>query len=336
MKLQTLIADVECGSCGGSRLRDDAAAVRFREQTIDSYCRMPLGQLLETVRSWKFDKRKAKIAGELAREVQNRVQFLNDVGLDYLTLARGSATLSNGEAQRIRLASQLGSGLCGVLYVRDEPTIGLHPRDNLRLLGALHKLRDLGNTLIVVEHDREVISDCDQIFDFGPRAGYEGGQVVASGTPQQLQKATGSVTGPYLSGKKAIPIPTNRRPGLFVPPPPVVEEKKPKKSAKKKAAEPKIPPPPPAVANQVLAVIGARHNNLKDVNLEVPLQTLTVVTGPSGCGKSSLVNDVLYNSLARRLHQAGVTPGSTQENQRDRVHQQGDSSRPATARQFAL
>ncbi|MFM7117454.1 MAG: excinuclease ABC subunit UvrA [Planctomycetota bacterium] len=341
MKLQTLIADVECGSCGGSRLRDDAAAVRFRDQTIDSYCRMPLGQLLETVRSWKFDKREAKIAGELAREVQNRVQFLNDVGLDYLTLARGSATLSNGEAQRIRLASQLGSGLCGVLSVLDEPTIGLHPRDNLRLLGALHKLRDLGNTLIVVEHDREVISDCDQIFDFGPRAGYEGGQVVASGTPQQLKKATGSVTGPYLSGKKAIPIPTNRRPGLAVPLPPVVEEKKPKKRAKKQAAEPRFAPPPPAVANQVLTVLGARHNNLKDVNLEIPLQTLTVVTGPSGCGKSSLVNDVLYNSLARRLHQAGVTPGAHKKingiefiNKVIRVDQQplgnSPSSNPAT------
>jgi len=344
-RLQSLMGDVECGSCGGSRLRDDAAAVRFRGQTIDAYCRMPLGHLLETVRSWRFDPREAKIAGELAREIENRVQFLNDVGLDYLTLARGSATLSNGEAQRIRLASQLGSGLCGVLYVLDEPTIGLHPRDNRRLLGALHKLRDLGNTLIVVEHDREVISECDQIFDFGPRAGYEGGQVVASGTPLQLGKAVGSVTGPYLSGKKAIPIPTNRRPGLVVPPPPAAVpakgKKVAKKSSRKQAGEAMAESLPPAVATQVLSVLGARHNNLKDVNLEIPLQTLSVVTGPSGCGKSSLVNDVLYNALARRLHQAGVNPGAHKKingieyiNKVIRVDQQplgnSPSSNPAT------
>lgn len=345
MRLQSLMGDVECGSCGGSRLRDDAAAVRFRSQTLDAYCRMPLGPLLETVRGWKFDAREAKIAGELAREIVNRVQFLNDVGLDYLTLARGSATLSNGEAQRIRLASQLGSGLCGVLYVLDEPTIGLHPRDNRRLLGALHKLRDLGNTLIVVEHDREVIAESDRIFDFGPRAGYEGGQVVASGTPAQLGKAVGSVTGPYLSGRKAIPIPTNRRPGLVAAPPPAQSPERGKKPAAKKgrkpAAEATAPALPPVVASQVLSVLGARHNNLKDVNLEIPLQTLTVVTGPSGCGKSSLVNDVLYNALARRLHQAGVNPGAHKKingieyiNKVIRVDQQplgnSPSSNPAT------
>ncbi|MFO0263626.1 MAG: excinuclease ABC subunit A, partial [Planctomycetota bacterium] len=231
------------------------------------------------------------------------------------------------------------------LYVLDEPTIGLHPRDNRRLLGALHKLRDLGNTLIVVEHDREVISECDQIFDFGPRAGYEGGQVVASGTPLQLGKAVGSVTGPYLSGKKAIPIPTNRRPGLVVPPPPAAVpakgKKVAKKSSRKQAGEAMAESLPPAVATQVLSVLGARHNNLKDVNLEIPLQTLSVVTGPSGCGKSSLVNDVLYNALARRLHQAGVNPGAHKKingieyiNKVIRVDQQplgnSPSSNPAT------
>ena len=339
-RLQSLMGDVECGSCGGSRLRDDAASVRFREKSIDGYCRLPLGVLLSTVSKWGFDPRESKIAGELAREIQNRIQFLNDVGLDYLTLARGSATLSNGEAQRIRLASQLGSGLCGVLYVLDEPTIGLHPRDNRRLLGALHKLRDLGNTLIVVEHDREVIEECDEIFDFGPRAGMEGGQVVAFGTPAAIAKNPDSVTGPYLSGKKSISIPTNRRPGLVIPESAILPEVKPSKGRKKKAALAPVVPPA-AIANQILGVVGARHNNLKDVSVEIPLQTLTVVTGPSGCGKSSLVNDVLYNALARRLHLAGANPGAHKKitgiehiNKVIRVDQQAlgnsPSSNPAT------
>ncbi len=163
------------------------------------------------MKGWKLNARDRKIAGELLREIKNRMQFLNDVGLHYLTLARGAATLSNGEAQRIRLASQLGSGLCGVLYVLDEPTIGLHPRDNRRLLTALHKLRDLGNTLVVVEHDREIIEGSDYVCDFGPAAGKHGGQIVAQGTPKQVSSNRKSITGPYLSGKKAIPIPSNRR-----------------------------------------------------------------------------------------------------------------------------
>ncbi len=186
-RLEHLIDQVECSVCGGSRLRDDAAAVRFQGQTIDELCRLPMGQLQQDLTRWKLSTRDRKIAGELLREIKNRVEFLNDVGLHYLTLARGAATLSNGEAQRIRLASQLGSGLCGVLYVLDEPTIGLHPRDNARLLAALHKLRDLGNTLIVVEHDREVIAGSDYICDFGPAAGKHGGEIVAQGTPRQAR-----------------------------------------------------------------------------------------------------------------------------------------------------
>ncbi len=310
LRMQALMSEVECGACGGSRLREDAAAVRFRDLTIDGICRMPLGVLRQTLAEWSLDNREQKIAGELLNEVKSRVEFLYDVGLEYLTLGRGSATLSNGESQRIRLASQLGSGLCGVLYVLDEPTIGLHPRDNTRLLGALKKLRDLGNTLIVVEHDREVIENADAVFDFGPRAGVAGGQVVASGTLSQIKKQANSVTGPFLAGKKGIPIPINRRPGLEPPPPlpPAATEGK-ERGGKKNA---------PAVSATAvdftppnsLKILGARQNNLKNIDVEIPLQTLTVVTGPSGCGKSSLVNEVLYNSLARRLHMAGTTPGA--------------------------
>ncbi len=210
-KLEHLVDEVECTVCGGSRLRDDAAAMRFRGRTIDELCRLPLGRLLEDFKAWKPNETERKVAGELAREIGNRLQFLVDVGLEYLTLARPAPTLSGGEMQRIRLAAQVGSGLCGVLYVLDEPTIGLHARDNRRLLTALKKLRDLGNTLLVVEHDREVLSNADQLLDFGPGAGRDGGQIVAQGTPDQVARRRGSVTGPYLSGKKAIPVPTNRR-----------------------------------------------------------------------------------------------------------------------------
>ena len=203
--------EVDCTVCGGSRLRDDAAAMRFRDRTIDEICRQPLGKMLADFLAWKPTATERKIAGEVYREICNRTQFLVDVGLDYLTLARPAPTLSGGEMQRIRLAAQVGSGLCGVLYVLDEPTIGLHPRDNARLLNALKKLRDLGNTLLLVEHDREVIANADKLLDFGPGAGRHGGQIVAEGSPEQVGKRRGSVTGPYLTGKKAIPVPTNRR-----------------------------------------------------------------------------------------------------------------------------
>ncbi len=182
-----------------------------------------MGKLLAEFQAWKPDATERKIAGEVLREIRNRVQFLVDVGLDYLTLARPAPTLSGGEMQRIRLAAQVGSGLCGVLYVLDEPTIGLHPRDNRRLLDALRKLRDLGNTLLLVEHDREVVAAADQLLDFGPGAGRFGGQIVAQGTPAQVRTRRGSVTGPYLSGKKAIPVPTNRRMPSRVSPLPLGE-----------------------------------------------------------------------------------------------------------------
>jgi len=283
--LEHLVDEIECSECGGSRLRDDASAVRFRGQTLEQIGRTPLGELLAAMKKWKLNSREKKVAGELVKEVTNRLTFLIDVGLDYLTLGRSAPSLSGGESQRIRLASQVGSGLVGVLYVLDEPTIGLHPRDNTRLISALHKLRDLGNTLLVVEHDREVVESADALLDFGPAAGRLGGEIVARGTPAEVAKRRGSVTGPYLSGKKSIPVPSNRR----------VE--------KPKAGEEFYFP------YSALRVVGARHNNLKNVTVDFPLGVLSAVTGVSGSGKSSLVEDVLYATLAKTLHRAGTTPG---------------------------
>ncbi len=311
-KLEHLVDEVECSVCNGSRLRDDAAAVQFNGRTIDEICRRPLGKLLEDFKAWKPTPAQQKIAGEVIREIVTRLQFLVDVGLDYLTLARPAPTLSGGEAQRIRLAAQVGSGLCGVLYVLDEPTIGLHPRDNRRLLDALRKLRDLGNTLVLVEHDREVIESADQLLDFGPRAGREGGEIVAHGPPDQLVKVRGSVTGPYLSGTKAIAVPTNRRmASRHALVPRQIPAKRPGRTKPRVASAGRTTPmesQPPG--GGWLEILGARHNNLKNIDVRIPLGTLTVVTGVSGSGKSSLVEDVLYAALARHLHRAKAFPGA--------------------------
>ncbi len=266
-QLNPFVAEVPCSACDGSRLNQDAGAVKFRGLNIGDYTQGTLKWFHEQVTGWKLTQREQEIAGELVRELAARSEFLLDVGLEYLSLSRPANTLSGGESQRIRLSSQLGSGLCGVLYVLDEPTIGLHPRDNLRLIGALKKLRDLGNTLLVVEHDRDVIESSDQICDFGPAAGRFGGELVAHGTPQQLMMSPRSVTGPYLNDTRTIPIPAERR-------------------------------------SQNLGAIklrGARCNNLRDVDVEIPLRRLTVVTGPSGSGKSTLINDVLFPALVKRL-----------------------------------
>jgi excinuclease ABC subunit A len=298
--LEQFVGEIDCSECGGSRLRDDAAAVRFRGRTLDQIGRTPLGELVDQVNQWRLASNEKKVAGELIREIENRLTFLVDVGLNYLTLGRAAPTLSGGEAQRIRLASQVGSGLCGVLYVLDEPTIGLHPRDNARLVAALQKLRDLGNTLIVVEHDREVVANADGLVDFGPGAGRLGGQIVASGTPKGIAREKSSVTGPYLSGKKAIGVPKTRRvqdAGYGV-------QGKKSKSSSNGVPAPSIPHP------ASLEVVGARHNNLKNITVSIPLGTLTAVTGVSGSGKSSLVEDVLYNQLARTLHRASTVPGA--------------------------
>jgi excinuclease ABC subunit A len=330
-RLEHLVDEVECSVCGGSRLRDDAAAVRLRGLSIDQLCRLSLSALLSWFAAWKPGSIERKIAGELLREVRSRLQFLVDVGLDYLTLARPAPTLSGGEMQRIRLAAQVGSGLCGVLYVLDEPTIGLHPHDNRRLLGALRKLRDLGNTLLVVEHDREVVQNADQLLDFGPGAGRHGGQIVARGTPTQIARRRASVTGPYLSGKKAIPVPNNRRvpssssaaPGALSSSSaapggsrglargpragrePLASAKGYKKSHGRESTSLLCPS-----GGGWLEVIGARHNNLKNVEVRIPLGTLTVITGTSGSGKSSLIEDVLYKAVARVLHRVKTFPGA--------------------------
>jgi excinuclease ABC subunit A len=302
-RLDHLVDEVECSTCGGSRLRDDAAAVRFRGQTMDEVCRTPLGALLKQMSGLKLTGSERKIAGELVREVVNRLQFLVDVGLEYLTLHRSAPTLSGGEAQRIRLGSQVGSGLTGVLYVLDEPTIGLHPRDNRRLLKALVKLRDLGNTLLMVEHDREVVESADQLLDFGPGAGEHGGQIVARGTPAEVAKQKGSVTGPYLSGTKAIGVPLNRRMAVSEG-----EKKKRTKKAAKSNGDVSAARSPEPPGGGWLEVIGARHNNLRGVDARIPLGTLTAITGVSGSGKSSLIEDVLYSSLAKTLHRARTFP----------------------------
>ncbi len=269
-RLEHLVDEVPCSTCQGSRLRSDAAATRFTGLSLGDLCAKPLGDTLAHFRKLDLSKHDRQIAGEVLREIGNRLQFLIDVGLDYLSLARSGPTLSGGEAQRIRLASQIGSGLTGVLYVLDEPTIGLHPRDNERLLVALKNLRDLGNTLVVVEHDREVILAADYLLDFGPGAGGQGGEITAAGTPKQVLKSKDSLTGKYLSGKLAIPVPSNRR----------------------------------ASSKKLLSIIGARQHNLRNVDVNLPLGCFIAVTGVSGSGKSSLVNEVLYNTLARKLHRA--------------------------------
>ncbi len=210
-RLEYRVDECECSACLGSRLRDDVAAVRFQDLTLDQICRTPLGELARFFADWEPSPTERKVAGEVLDEIRARLRFLVDVGLDYLTLSRPAPSLSGGESQRIRLAAQIGSGLVGVLYVLDEPTIGLHPRDNRRLIASLNKLRDLGNTLLIVEHDREVIENADNVIDFGPGAGARGGLVVASGTPDEVKRDPNSVTGPYLSGAKSIPIPVNRR-----------------------------------------------------------------------------------------------------------------------------
>ena len=321
-RLDHLVDEVPCSACRSARIRSDAAATRFAGLTLGELCAKSLGDTLAMFDALKLTKTERQVAGEVLREIASRLKFLVDVGLDYLTLARQGPTLSGGEAQRIRLASQIGSGLTGVLYVLDEPTIGLHPRDNERLLQALHRLRDLGNTLVVVEHDREVIAAADHLLDFGPGAGDRGGEITASGTPKQVTKNPDSLTGKYLSGKLAIPVPTNRRTAEgsrnLTPQPPSLKRKGEKTKKAAQVPAPVLSPSPfrggvgeglPSVAarsplGHALSILGARQHNLKNVDVHIPLGAFVAVTGVSGSGKSSLVNEVLYNTLARKLHRA--------------------------------
>jgi excinuclease ABC subunit A len=270
------LREVPCPSCDGARLRPEVLAVKVHGKSIHDVAQISLGDSHEFFDSLDLTDREAQIAAQVLREIRARLDFLLAVGLDYLSLERAAGSLSGGEAQRIRLATQIGAGLTGVLYVLDEPSIGLHQRDNLRLIQTLEKLRDLGNTLIVVEHDEDTIRAADWLVDIGPGAGVNGGEVVHSGSYQNLLKNTESITGDYLSGRRSIATPTKRR--------------KPKTGGK-------------------LKVVGARENNLQNVTVNFPLGVMTAVTGVSGSGKSSLVNDVLYEVLAQRLNRAKSVAG---------------------------
>ena len=266
----------ECPACRGKRLRPSSLAVRVKDFSIAEFTALPVARALRTLGNWEFHDRERQIAGRVLDEIRRRLEFLSAVGLDYLSLDRSAATISGGEAQRIRLATQIGSKLRGVLYVLDEPSIGLHPRDNGRLLQTLTRLRDLGNTVVVVEHDAETIGRADYVIDLGPGAGRLGGSLVAAGEPEAIAKNENSLTGRYLSGTLEIPVPPERR--------------KPNGKA--------------------LVIHGAREHNLKNIDVEIPLGVLTVVTGVSGSGKSTLVNEILYRTLAREIYGSHEEPGA--------------------------
>jgi excinuclease ABC subunit A len=274
-----------CPACHGERLKPQSLAVKVKGRTMSGYVNLPISEAYEVFNGLELSERENLIAGRVLKEIQDRLRFLYDVGVGYLTLGRGATTLSGGEGQRIRLATQIGANLTGVLYVLDEPSIGLHQRDNRALLGTLHHLRDLGNTIIVVEHDEETIRVADYLIDLGPGAGEHGGKVIFQGTPEELiegargkgQGVNGeSLTGQYLRGEKKIAMPGGRR----------------------------------ARGKHALVIRGARENNLKSIDVRIPLGALVAVTGVSGSGKSTLVNDILYRSLARELYRAGDEPGA--------------------------
>ena len=275
-RYEQYMRQVACPSCGGARLNPTILGVKVGGKSIADITDLSLADALAFVRSLQLSAREAKIGEQVLKEIDARLQFLLDVGLDYLTLSRSAGTLSGGEAQRIRLATQIGSGLVGVLYVLDEPSIGLHQRDNRRLIETLTKLRDMGNTLIVVEHDEDTMREADWIVDVGPGAGEHGGEIVHSGSFEDLLKNTRSITGDYMAGRRRIEVPASRRP---------VDKKR------------------------QLTVRGARENNLKNVTVSFPLGVFTAVTGVSGSGKSTLVNDILYTSLANKLNGAKQVPG---------------------------
>ena len=263
-----------CHDCGGQRLKQSALAVTVGGKNIAEITALSIEKLEEFLDKLELTKTQELIGEQILKEIKARIRFLMNVGLDYLTLSRATGSLSGGEAQRIRLATQIGSGLVGVAYILDEPSIGLHQRDNDKLLGTLKHLRDLGNTLVVVEHDADTMLEADHIVDIGPGAGEHGGQVVAQGTAEEIMACEESITGQYLSRKIQIPVPESRK-------------------------EPK----------GWLKVIGAEENNLKNIDVEIPLGVMTCVTGVSGSGKSSLVNEIIYKSLAKKLNRARTIPG---------------------------
>lgn len=273
---EQFIEEAPCPKCHGRRLSDTALAVTVGGLNIHEFCSMPISDALRFVEQLKLTETEAAIAREILKEIRSRLSFLISVGLNYLTLTRKAGTLSGGEAQRIRLATQIGSSLVGVTYILDEPSIGLHQRDNGKLIATLKRLRNLGNTVIVVEHDEKTMLSADYIIDIGPGAGIHGGRVVAAGTPQEVMNTPGSITGDYLSGRKSIPVPGKRRPGN----------------------------------GKYLRVYGARQNNLANIDVDIPLGRFVCVTGVSGSGKSSLVNGIIYPVLAQKLNRAYTTPGA--------------------------
>jgi excinuclease ABC subunit A len=274
-ELAKYLSNQPCPDCGGTRLNRAARNVFVAEKTLPELARLAVGDALRFSAELKLDGWRGEIAAKIVKEIGDRLRFLSDVGLDYLTLDRSAETLSGGEAQRIRLASQIGSGLVGVMYILDEPSIGLHQRDNDRLLGTLNRLRDLGNTVIVVEHDEDAIRHADHVVDLGPGAGVHGGMVVAQGTPDEVAAHPNSITGQFLSGKRAIAIPPMRT---------------------------------PRQDDRYLRIVNARGNNLRNVTVDIPLGVMTCVTGVSGSGKSTLVNDTLYQYVARKLNDASTDP----------------------------
>ncbi len=277
-ELEECMSEKPCPDCRGKRLRRESLAVTVGGLDIDAYCRLSVNAALDFMERLELSPQKMLIAAQIVKEIKSRLGFLQSVGLEYLTLSRSAGTLSGGESQRIRLATQIGSSLMGVLYILDEPSIGLHQRDNDKLLATLKHLRDLGNTLLVVEHDEDTMRAADYIVDVGPGAGVHGGRIVAQGTAEEIMENPNSITGAYLSGVRKIPVPSERRKGN----------------------------------GQFLTVRGAAENNLKDVDVSIPLGTFTCVTGVSGSGKSSLVNEVLYKKLAADLNRAKTRPGKHQ------------------------
>ena len=274
-EIRSYMTEIPCDACGGERLSRESLAVTVGGVNISDFCKMPVVDAIEFIKNLKLSEKEAIIGAEIIKEITERLNFLKSVGLGYLTLSRSSGTLSGGESQRIRLATQIGSSLMGVLYILDEPSIGLHQRDNQKLLDTLKRLRDVGNTVIVVEHDEETMYAADSIVDVGPGAGIHGGQIVCTGTVDDIKACEASVTGQYLSGRRAVPVPEKRRKGN----------------------------------GKYLEIIGAAENNLKNINVKIPLGKLVCVTGVSGSGKSSLINEVLYKTLARELNRAKTVSG---------------------------
>ena len=274
-EIEECMSESPCPDCHGKRLRPESLAVTVGGISIHQFCEMPVDEALAFLDTITLTETQMMIADRILREIRERLGFLKSVGLQYLTLSRQAGTLSGGESQRIRLATQIGSSLMGVLYILDEPSIGLHQRDNDLLLGTLKHLRDLGNTLIVVEHDEDTMRAADYIIDIGPGAGVHGGQVVACGTAEEVMNTPGSITGDYLSGRKKVPVPEHRREGN----------------------------------GKVLRVLGAAEHNLRHINVDFPLGTFIAVTGVSGSGKSSLVNEILYKRLGAELNRTKARPG---------------------------